>query len=210
MGRRRAPTHRVAARQFTSIYIVGFRGTGNDQPFAYEAPLIQIGHVGISFVQGGPVYGFHPNETYLDSVIQSGRDPINELFEGIDFPGQVFDDTAVFLRAWYLARQYPEAAKPPTVRDWRSTVGSDQFWSILESVLRLLHAEVTTERYALPDLKIGKMRPGCYSCALWPATLGIALPSESGLLKAYIPAMKPVRYWQPDSVLLNWYRIPGV
>ena len=182
---------------YTEIQLFGFRGVASRPQYANEQGLIKLGHVGISFDGGRTIYGFHPSEISL-SQFKSPQAAIDFLRNGGSLPGQVYDDTSLFLRAAQLA----DEGANTTVYRLIIPVSPADYNSMSASVVsQVENPSLTTAIYSLPKIENGVpyMPAGCNNCATWPQIFGIPIPELSGQLKYYIEAMKSAgaTIWHP-------------
>lgn len=181
------------------VQLFGFRGVASNPQYANEQQLIKWGHVGISFDGGKTIYGFHPSEISL-SQFKSPELAISYLRNGGTLPGQVYNDTSIFLRAAQLADQ---GAIITTVYRLPIPVSEAEYNSIRASVIsQVENPSLTTAEYSLPDTDgpVSYMPAGYNNCATWPQLFGLPIPELSGHLKYYIEAMKSApgaTVWHP-------------
>ncbi|MEZ4709787.1 MAG: hypothetical protein R3A44_21460 [Caldilineaceae bacterium] len=162
--------------------------------YADEAALIKAGHVGISFDDGKTIFGFHPAANAVKGL--SSAEIIAHLRNRGSYPGQVYDDTAIFLRVHELGQQGALSrgssnapGVPLSVYQWRQELPIAQVDQIRNSVLQqLADPSITSSRYSFPDKgPTGYfMPPGCNNCATWPSIEGVQIPESSGRLSNYI------------------------
>jgi RHS repeat-associated protein len=180
------------------VQLFAFRGTGfRSVQYSSENGLIRAGHVGISFDGGKTIYGFHPSE-YSLSQFASEDAALSYLKNGGSLPGQVYNDTALFLRAEQLAN----GGARTTVYQLTIPAATTELNSIRTSVLsQVANPSTTTSLYSFPAIENGipYMPAGCNNCATWPQTLGIPIPNLSGQIKDYIEAMWSIgaKIWHP-------------
>lgn len=161
------------------VLLFGFLGAGRGSEHFIDSgdPLIYAGHVGVSWDGGNHIYGFTPYAPGISFSIV-----IRELKRQRLYPGQVNDDALVFHRAQDLAEQQLLRTQ---VYVWRQHFGSFK----VVRMRRIVRKEARTslllyKEYCFPqDLQV------CYNCATWPATLGVAIPEQTGELRNYIPAL---------------------
>lgn len=183
---------------YGEIQLFGFRGTGFSAPeYSGENGLIKAGHVGISFDGGKTIYGFHPSE-YSLSQFESADAALNYLKNGGTLPGQIYNDTPLFVRAAQLA----DGGSRTAVYQLTVQVSASEFNSIRASVSnQAANPALTTSSYSFPQIENGVpyMPAGCNNCATWPQTLGIPIPNLSGQLRDYINAMWSLgaKIWHP-------------
>ncbi len=182
---------------YREIQLFGFRGVASRPQYVNEQGLIKLGHVGISFDGGKTIYGFHPSEISM-AQFESREAAINFLRNGGSLPGQVYNDTPIFLRAAQLA---DEGANTTVYRLIIPASAAD-YDSISASVVRQVeNPSLTTATYSLPKIENGVpyMPAGCNNCATWPQIFGIPIPELSGQLKYYIEAMRSAgaSIWHP-------------
>ena len=178
-----------------NILLMGFRGTGFSNPkYSNQPGLIQAGHVGVSFDNGKTIYGFSPSETSL-SQFNSEKEALKYLVGGGSLPGQVYDDTNIFIRAANLSSQGALSSDgEPLIVYWNSySVPVSQYTKIQQSVIgQFENPSLTTAQYMFPQRINGvpqPMPPGCYNCATFPISLGLPIPEVTGQLAKYIPEM---------------------
>lgn len=179
----------------SSIYIVGFRGTGfRDAQFNQEHALIRAGHVGIAFEdEPKRIFGFHPTEE-ASRAVGDDQAVIEWLKEHNTLPGALQDDTAVFRRADTLAHQGART----TVWQMTLTVDEDDYARIRQQALQWYN-DGTTFTYAFPtqgeDTPIDRD-----NCATFPRRLGLPLPEPSGQLVRYMAALESSgERWIPED-----------
>jgi hypothetical protein len=178
-----------------TVKVAGFRGVGfNDPAYASEDALIKAGHVGVSFDGGKTIYGFHPSEQAMNYA----PDPLDFLRRGGALQGQVYDDTATFLRAYQLSKQ----GGGTSVYQTSVRISAEEFAEMQASVLaQVENPSLTRGWYRFPEKVDGipvEMPPQCNNCATWPRTLGLPIPEDTGQLSRYIPLLKKLgSLWEP-------------
>jgi hypothetical protein len=166
-----------------TLFIVGFRGTGGvtneKHPRFGEPALVRAGHVALGGVIPDKLIGFSPTPEAIAAA--GGELPLLELLKRhIAQVGCLQDDTAIFERAKKLAAEGERtivyrlnvevsAETLETIKEWYNTKK--------EALYNFPHEDWTFE-------------PNEYNCGLFPALLGVEIPSSSGSIEAYIQDMK--------------------
>ena len=181
------------------LTLLAFQGLGRHPKYQAESGLIQIGHVGLSFIEEElTIYGFHPT---AEAVIQAGGEEglLARLRSRIRQPGIIQIDTVHFLRAHELAQHgvanhttevvalvydLPDEdcqRMHTQIQDWQQT--GREFW------------------YNFPQRGKGLFNPDEYNCATFPSLLGLNLPTNNGLIRPYVQAMRDAGgiQWQPPG-----------
>jgi hypothetical protein len=89
-----------------TLRILAFRGIGARNPAHAAYPgLVRVGHVGVQFADGAPIYGFHPTLQAVVGIGGAAR-AIEHLRARGTLMGAVQDDTAIFVLARTLSVTY--------------------------------------------------------------------------------------------------------
>lgn len=130
--------------------------------------LLYAGHVGVAFEDGGPIFGFKPI---------CDRMTIGQLLDGLKagepFPGEVSDDTAVFVAA---------RDRGLDVHTVEFALPESEFRAIIAAFDR--ESEASDVTYGFPEGK------GDCNCATWLARLGIPLPEPTGVMQEFMAAVR--------------------
>jgi len=164
------------------IYIIGFRGTGfRSEPFKRESLLIRAGHVGFYFEgEDDLIFGFHPTEEAC-RVVGDDEAVIAWLKAHHPMTGALYDDTAIFHRAFALADDAPTTV-------WQMPLSvSDEGYERIRQQAYAWYDERKTFTYAFPSDEFAETRD---NCATFPRRLGLSLPEPTGNLREYMPALQ--------------------
>lgn len=190
------------------MHIVAFREAGLRPQYTDENLLIRVGHVGISLDGGRTIYGMRPLESAVDMLFfhrrknaRSRRDLIllRYLRERNVIRAGIYDDTAIYHRAWELGCQ----GAPTEV--WQMTVNitPDQYQSIRNRLFYLLQHRLDVMLwYSFPPRR-GPMPAECDNCATWATRLA-RLPAfdPAGHIRKYLRALhQQGTRWYPDRFL---------
>jgi hypothetical protein len=158
-------------------------------------PLLKYGHVGVSFDGGKTIYGFTPDR-------DSHSDLTDEQFMALirsnaPVPGLVKDDTEIFR----LAERYQQqlgwnteiVSSVQVVDGQRKAALQAQVNGMTEKDGRGAgagHGREYQFPYEQPRGGSNYASPNCRNCATFMDFLGLPIPEPTGLLAAYIPALK--------------------
>ena len=180
----------------SDIKLIGYQGTGGfrDPRYADEPGLIKAGHVGVQCTGDSRIFGFHPTAAAV-AAAGSLEALIQQLKRHVPQPGAVFDDTAVFFRAYELAQQ----GERTTVWQLPIDLPETEAVQIYQALLDAFEMQQPFI-YNFP-FEDGTFNMDEYNCAVFPHSLGIPLPSFDGRLSVYIPQMieKGATLWIPSS-----------
>jgi hypothetical protein len=166
-----------------TIFIVGFRGTGGltnpkHQHFS-EPALVRAGHVAIGGVIPDKLIGFSPTPEAAEAA--GGELALLELLkQHIAQVGCLQDDTAIFERAKELAAK----DEPTTVYKLDIEVSDATFETI-----KTWYNNKKEAMYNFPNWD-DTFEPNEYNCGIFPALLGVPIPSTTGSTTDYVEDMK--------------------
>lgn len=195
-----------------TISLIGFQGISrrNSPPFNEQHPLIQLGHVGMSFTGDSRIFGFRPTQKATDDA-GGMENLLDKLKDGTIVEGGVFDDRFVFERAYDLRQDAAFMAEiQRNVRGEKrlivycveqTNISEARFDEIYRTIVGWMESQ-TTFKYRLPQ-KNDPQEPSsirdAHNCATFPERLQLTLPELRGLLNDYIPALAKIgREWKPD------------
>jgi hypothetical protein len=176
--------------------LIGFRGTGfRTQKYQSEPGLVKAGHVGFAFEEDpSTIYGFHPTRVAEQSA--GGEQSLIDLLkEHQKQRGSIQIDTLIFERANEL---FNAGELDGQTEVWLliREVSQEEYNRIRQTVLKW-YQEQTDFWYNFPDINGQFSAPDEYNCAVFPAMLGIESPTENGLIRKYIEAMR-------DAGAIRW------
>jgi hypothetical protein len=176
-----------------TITVVAFRG---DENYSDKSALIKFGHVGIQYKGQREVYAFRPTDEAIEEI--GGKSAAGDhLLAGNDMVGSVYDDRDSFVLAYELYKKYANSEKGcDTVVIAIDYQFSDDEFEKIKSEVELWYNGNRTAIYGFPG------EGERVNCVTFLKRFGISLPSDSGLLRVFIPAMilHPDSYlWEPEG-----------
>ncbi len=176
----RASTAAPAPRHKVSIF--GFRGKRECRGQSDLDGRLGFGHYGIRFGGYREIYGFNPAKP--DGM--SDADFHRALRANTSFPGLVTPDLGVFIQARDVFG----------IEIFHFTSESDEAdferarEAVLADVEESRRAPLASKRYMFPRPGSG-FDAGCYNCATYFESIGVASPCPGGQLSKYLPPPTP-------------------
>jgi len=171
------------------ISIFGVEGAG--RTYSGGHPYLYTGHVGYSFDYGKSIYNFGPYapDESIPSVLEN-------LKNGKVYPGEVIRDKSFFDLA-SKSTAATRSGNAQTVYKLDMPVTRLQYESAMQqNMARGFDTKLPDFTYAF---KTGSNGVGPFNCAIYPATLGLPIPLNSGQIRSYIPSMiqQGAMPWKP-------------
>ena len=169
-----------------------------------KRPLLDFGHVAISFDGGKTLFGLTPDRpktaTHPDGV------PLEDMLASLRrhevFAGHVGEDTPVFEIARRMADERGWNTAPVRVTELFTPAEQQRLAARVAELVGMAPGEHGIG-YSLPlktpengqyfrgGIVDGREYAACNTanCARWPALLGVAIPEESGNMRDYMPKL---------------------
>ena len=151
-----------------------------------DQPLLEFGHVGVSFAGDAAIYALTPKPPPDMPVAEVKR----RLKAGEIFPGQVLNDKLVFDEGARRAAQQGWNTAPLRAIILLNPADGPKMHAQIAGQVGMEPGATEIGNYGFPPKDGARPSRDTNNCATYPRRLGLPIPEETGNLRDYIPELE--------------------